>query len=74
MFNYDQGKLPTTSLSQKSNSSITMLSVENSTVQYRLLPVDKNIIRARFENLADKFDANWQKYSIDIMQFARELY
>ncbi len=41
------------------SSSITVHSVPNSTIQYRLLPVGKNIIRARFENLADQYDANW---------------
>jgi len=46
----------------------------DSTIQYRLIPVGKNLIRARFENLADKFDANWKTFSIDIKQFALELY
>ena len=54
--------------------TISLHSVDNSTIQYRLLPVGKNIIRARFENLADRFDENWESFKIDIGQFAHELY
>ena len=60
---------------ESSNTSpISLHSVDNSTIQYRLLPVSKNIIRARFENLADRFDENWESFKIDIGQFAHELY
>ena len=36
--------------------------------------MDKNVIRARFENLGDEFDANAKTFKIDIMKFAHELY
>lgn len=73
IFDYEQG-VHTVPRESNHTTSITVHQVPKSTIQYRLLPVDRNIIRARFENLADKYDRNWQDFSIDIMQFALELY
>lgn len=73
IFKYDQA-IDSFTPESSSSTPISLHAVANSTMQYRLLPVGKNVIRARFENLADQFDANWQAFSIDIMQFAQELY
>lgn len=66
IFDYEQG-VHTVPRESNHTTSITVHQVPKSTIQYRLLPVDKNVIRARFENLADKYDRNWQDFSIDIM-------
>lgn len=55
IFKYDKSD----TFSPTPANPITLHSLANSTVQYRLIPVGKNIIRARFENLADQFDSNW---------------
>tara|TARA_B110000305_G_C19089300_1_gene469997 strand:- start:323 stop:577 length:255 start_codon:yes stop_codon:yes gene_type:complete len=73
IFNYEAA-VDTFTAESSNTSPISLHSVDNSTIQYRLLPVSKNIIRARFENLADRFDENWESFKIDIGQFAHELY
>jgi len=43
-------------------------------VKIEMIPLEKNKIRVRLENLADSYDNPEQAFNIDLRQFADELY